>query len=379
MRVGSMVDQKSWENAVLRKLELPNGMMASNRIMRAATWMGQSEEDGAVGDTIIDTYSKIKAGIVVTGFQYVMHEGQSVRRMVSNSKPSDVEGLRQLAKSIHSSGALAAAQLVHCGSTSLPKYSGNDVFGPSEREFPDPKGETVHVKAMTVDHVERVTQAYADAAKRAVDAGFDLIELHGAHNYGLWQFFDPTFNKRPESDPYTGLTIEGRSKAMVDAVRAVKSAVDIPVQVKVDSSSKNVRPEEVGELARKLADVGAYCVIFSGPNPTQNPKASGEGYFLDDAMIIRSIARDCGLLFGLVGGIRSPETVIKLLTGDGDSTAAFDVIQLSRPLISEPGLLNRWTEEAKTGKQEPARCISCNLCFVAGLKGGVKCVQFEGE
>jgi len=374
-----MVDQETWENTVLQKLELPNGVIASNRIMRAATWMGQAEEDGIIGNTIIETYSKIRAGVVVTGFQYVMYEGQSIRRMVSNSKPSDVEGLKRLAGIIHSSGSLAAAQLVHCGSTSLPKYSGNDVYGPSDMEFPDPKGDTVQVKAMTVNHVEEVTQAYADAAKRAVEAGFDVIELHGAHNYGLWQFFDPTYNKRPVNDPYTGSTIEGRCKAMVDAVRAVKSAVDVPIQVKVDSSSKTVRPEEVGELTKKLAEAGAYCVIFSGPNPTQSPKDAGEAYFLDDAMVIRSIAHDSGLLFGLVGGIRSPETVVKLLTGDGNSAAAFDVIQLSRPLISEPALVHRWTEEAKVGKQEPARCISCNRCFGAGFKGKVQCVQFESD
>ncbi|MBE0525443.1 MAG: hypothetical protein IH631_00770 [Candidatus Thorarchaeota archaeon] len=373
-----MVDQETWKNAVFKELKLPNGVITSNRIMRAATWMGQAEEDGFIGDTIIETYSKIRAGIVVTGFQYVMYEGQSIRRMVSNSKPSDLEGLRRLSGIIHASGGLAAAQLVHCGSTSLPKYSGNDVYGPSDMEFPDPKGETVRVKTMTVDHVERVTQAFADAAKRAVAAGFDVIELHGAHNYGLWQFFDPTYNKRPVNDPYTGSTIEGRSKAMVDAVRAVKNTVDVPIQVKVDSSSKNVRPEEVGELTKKLADAGAYCVIFSGPNPTQNPKDTGEAYFLDDAMFIRSIARDSGLLFGLVGGIRSPETVVKLLTGDGNSAAAFDVIQLSRPLISEPALLDRWTEEVKIGEQKPARCISCNRCFSAGFRGKVKCIQFEG-
>ncbi|MHA2209905.1 MAG: oxidoreductase, partial [Candidatus Thorarchaeota archaeon] len=316
----------------------------------------------------------------VTGFQYVMHEGQTIPRMISNSKPTDVEGLKSLAGIIHSSGGLAAAQLVHCGSKSLPKLTGNDVvFGPSDMEVPQSKGEPVRVKAMTVDHVERVTQAYADAAKRAVEAGFDVIELHGAHHYGLWQFFDPAYNKRPVNDPYTGTTIEGRCKAMVDAVRAVSNAVDIPIQVKVDSSSKTVRPEEVGELTKRLAEAGAYCVIFSGPKAIQNPKDVGEAYFLEDAMAIRSIAHDSGLLFGLVGGIRSPETVVKLLTGDGNSAAAFDVIQLSRPLISEPALLHRWTEEAKIGKQEPARCISCSRCFGAGLKGKVKCVQFEGE
>lgn len=374
-----MVDQETWESTVLQKLELPNGKIASNRIMRAATWMGQAEEDGTCGNTIFQTYSKIRAGVVVTGFQYVMYEGQSIRRMISNSKPSDVEGLKRLAGIIHSSGALAAAQLVHCGSTSLPKYSGNDVFGPSDMEFPDPKGDAVQVKAMTVDHVEKVTQAYADAAKRAVEAGFDVIELHGAHNYGLWQFFDPTYNKRPVDDPYTGSTIEGRCKAMVDTVRAVRNAVDIPIQVKVDSSSKTVRPEEVGELSKRLAEAGAYSVIFSGPNPVQNPKSVGEAYFLDNAMTIRSIAHNSGLLFGLVGGIRSLETVINLLTGDGNSAAAFDFIQLSRPLISEPALVHRWTEEAKEGNQEPARCISCNRCFEAGFKGKVRCVQFESD
>ncbi len=372
-----MVDKETWESVVLQKLELPNGMVVSNRIMRAATWMGQAEENGVIGDTILDTYSKIKAGIVVTGFQYVMNEGQSIRRMVSNSKPADVEGLKRLADTIHASGGLAAAQIVHCGNTSLPKYSGSDIFGPSDMETSDPKGVPIQVKAMTVDHVEKVTQAYADAAKRAVEAGFDLIEIHGAHHYGLWQFFDPKHNKRPASDPYTGTTIEGRSKAMVDAVRAVKTAVDGPIQVKVDSSSPAVSPEEVGELTKMLADAGAYCVIFSGPNPTQKPKE--EAYFLDDAMVARSIARDTGLLFGLVGGIRSPETVVKLLTGDGNSEDAFDFIQLSRPLISEPALLHRWNEEVKIGRQEPARCISCNLCFVAGFRGKVKCMQFEGE
>ncbi|MFW9789431.1 MAG: hypothetical protein ACFFE1_17315 [Candidatus Thorarchaeota archaeon] len=374
-----MIDQDTWESTVHEKLELPNGKVASSRIMRAATWMGQAEEDGKCGDTIIETYGKIRAGIVVTGFQYVMHEGQSVRRMISNSKPSDVEGLTRLVERIHSSGCLAAAQLVHCGCKSLPKYSGNDIFGPSDMEVPGLKRENVQVKAMTLDHVEEVIQAYADAAVRAEKAGFDAIEIHGAHHYGLWQFFDPTYNHRPENDPYTGKSIEGRCKAMVDVVQAVKGTVDIPIQVKVDSSSDSVRPEEVGELTKKLAEAGAYCVVVSGPNPTRKPKDLSDTYFLDDAMVIRSIAQDSGLKFGLVGGIRSPETVVRLLTGDGDPAAAFDIIQLSRPLISEPALLLRWSEEAKTGTQEPARCISCNRCFAAGLKGGVRCVEFEGS
>ena len=106
-----MVDNETWCSIVLNELKLPNGKTAQNRVMRAATWMGQAEEDGTCGDTIIKTYGKIRAGIVVTGFQYVMYEGQAVRCMISNSKPSDVEGLKHLVKTIHAPGALAAAQL----------------------------------------------------------------------------------------------------------------------------------------------------------------------------------------------------------------------------------------------------------------------------
>ncbi len=96
-------------------------------------------------------------------------------------------------------------------------------------------------------------------------------------------------------------------------------------------------------------------------------------------MTVRSIAHDSGLKFGLAGGIRSPETVVNLLTGNGKPEDAFDVVQLSRPLISEPALLDRWTEEAKAGGQDAARCISCNRCFSAGLKGKVRCIQFEEQ
>jgi 2,4-dienoyl-CoA reductase-like NADH-dependent reductase (Old Yellow Enzyme family) len=367
-----MADLETWKQTALQDLELPNGVVMSNRIMRAATWMGQVEEDGSCGDRIIETYRLIKAGLVVTGFQFVLPEGQQLPRMISNTRHEDAKGLKRLAEAIHKTGSLAAAQLVHCGAMSNPMLTGGQsAYGPSSIDVPTQTGGTTQAKGMTLEHVEKVTQAYADAARRAFEVGFDVIELHGAHQYGLWQFFDPTYNQRPPEDPYTGSTMDGRSKAMVDAVKAVKAAVDIPVQVKVDSSSQMVAPEEVGELAKRLAKAGAWCVIVSGPNAVQNPKKSGEAYFLDAATIIRSAAKDSGIRFGLVGGIRSPETIVELLTKDG-----FDVVQLGRPLITESALLDRWAEEAERDEQQPSRCISCNGCFRVGITEGVRCTRF---
>ncbi len=367
-----MVDLEMWKQTALRDLELPNGVVMSNRIMRAATWMSQTEEDGSCGDRIIETYRKIKAGIVVTGFQFVLPEGQQLPRMISNTRHEDAKGLKRLADAIHESGSLACAQLVHCGAQSNPFLSGGlSAYGPSSKDVPTQTGGVTQAKGMTIEHVEKVTKAYADAARRAFEAGFDVIELHGAHQYGLWQFFDPTFNERPPDDPYTGSTMDGRTKAPVDAVVAVREEVDIPVQVKVDAKSPKVTPEEVGELAKRLGKAGAWCVIISGPNAVQSPQKAGEGYFREDALKIREAAGKGSIRFGLVGGIRSPDTIMKLLGED-----KFDILQLGRPLITEPWLLDRWAEEAGKGELTKSRCISCNKCFREGISGAVRCIQF---
>lgn len=367
-----MVDLETWKQTALRDLELPNGVVVTNRIMRAATWMSQAEDGGGCGDRLVETYRRVKAGVVVTGFQYVLPEGQQLPRMISNTRHEDAKGLKRLADAIHESGCLAAAQLVHCGAQSNPLLTGGlSAYGPSSKDVPTQTGGVTQAQGMTIEHVEKVTQAYADAARRAFEAGFDIIELHGAHQYGLWQFFDPTYNERPPDDPYTGSTMEGRSKAMIDAVTAVKGEVDVPVQVKVDSHSPKVTPEEVGELTTRLGKAGAWCVIISGPNAVQNPKKAGEAYFREASIRIRKAAKDSSLRFGLVGGIRSPETIVKLLGED-----RFDIIQLSRPFITEPGLLDRWSEEAGKGELTPSRCISCNQCFRAGITEAVRCQQF---
>ena len=374
-----MVDKEVWERVALSPLELPNQVVVQNRIWRAATWMGMANPDGTVNDTVIDTYSKIKAGIVFTGFQYVTSEGKSLRGQLSNSKPEDLQGLKRLADAIHSTGSLAGAQLVHCGRAANPFYwDGKYALGPSDGEITTPKGEKKIVKAMTIEQIEYVTQAYAKAAKRAVDAGFDVINVHGAHGYQLWQFFDPAMNKRPEGDPYTGSTLEGRSKAMIDAILAIKKVVDVPICVKVNSSSSGTKPEEVAELIKKIADAGACLAIISGENATQNHKIVGEAYFLEEAIKIKETVGDTNIFFALVGGIRSPETIVKLLTANQSKKAKFDAVELCRPLISEPALIERWNIEAETGIQTPARCISCTRCFEPVFSGKpIQCMSFN--
>lgn len=376
-----MVSNEIWNNVVMKKLELTGEVIANNRIWRSAAWLGMANPDGSVSDKLIDAYSKIKAGLVLTGFQYITPEGKFLPSQISNSKSEDIEGLKRLADAIHSTGSLAGAQLVHCGAISNPEWWGGEyAYGPSDAEVPLPTGTTNKAKAMTIEQIEQITEAYGEAAKRAADASFDAVEIHGAHHFQLWQFFDPHYNKRPADDPYTGTTFEGRSKAMVDAITAVKKAVNIPILVKVDSSSQAVNPEEVGKLVKKIVPAGANLITFSGPNPSQNHNEVGEAYFLENVKTIIKIAGDTNVFYGLVGGIRSSEMIVKLLSGEEGNGTKFDIVQLARPLMSEPALIDRWNEEAKSNELTPARCASCNGCFGAALSGnGAECTRFKGQ
>ncbi len=167
---------------------------------------------------------------------------------------------------------------------------------------------------------------------------------------------------------------------MIDAILAIKKVVDVPIFVKVNSSSSSTTPDEVGQLVKKIANAGACLVIISGSKPMQNPKIVGEAYFLEKAMKIKEIVGDTNMFFALVGGIRSPETIVKLLSGNGSNRTKFEAVELCRPLISEPALIERWNKEVETGNQTPARCISCLRCFEPTYSGeGVRCMTFKDK
>jgi 2,4-dienoyl-CoA reductase-like NADH-dependent reductase (Old Yellow Enzyme family) len=101
---------------------------------------------------------------------------------------------------------------------------------------------------------------------------------------------------------------------------------------------------------------------------------------MEEAIKIKEIVGDKNIFFALVGGIRSPETIVKLLTGNKSKKAKFDAVALSRPLISEPALIERWDCEAKTGVQTPARCVSCTRCFEPVYSGKpIQCMSFKDE
>jgi 2,4-dienoyl-CoA reductase-like NADH-dependent reductase (Old Yellow Enzyme family) len=232
---------------------------------------------------------------------------------------------------------------------------------------------------LSPDDLSILKDDYVAAARRAQAAGFDGIQLHSAHGYLLSQFLSPWFNRR--SDAYGG-SLDSRVRIHVEIIQAVREAVgdDYPILVKMnceDFAEGGLSVADSIEAARQMAAAGLDAVELSGglltggklsPSRPNINTPEKEAYFQEPAREFKN-ALDVPLI--LVGGVRSPEVAEGLLE---EETA--DYFAVSRPLIREPDLINRW----QSGDRSPARCLSDNLCFRPGMMGrGIYCVTAEKE
>jgi 2,4-dienoyl-CoA reductase-like NADH-dependent reductase (Old Yellow Enzyme family) len=347
-----------------------------NRSVRSATWSGVGDDRGYVTDRATDLYRRLAAGgigLIVTGYQYVLPNGMQLPYMVGNYEDEQTEGLSKIAQVVHVEGGKVIPQIVHTGARANPKLlpKGEEIWAPSA--IPDPiTGHTLH--EVTKQEILKLVEAYAAAAARSLKAGFDGVQLHGAHGYGINQFLSPIWNQR--SDAYGG-NLKNRYRFLGEVIEAVRGAVgnDFPLMIKLtahDFVERGLVPEDAVEIARRLADDGIDAIEVSGgsqaspnnmgPARVRIKNEEDEAYFADLAAQIKDSVK---IPIITVGGIRSISTIDKILE-DGKA----DYVAMSRPFIREPDLINRW----KSGDTRKSSCMSCGGCFEAGIKGmGISC------
>jgi 2,4-dienoyl-CoA reductase-like NADH-dependent reductase (Old Yellow Enzyme family) len=352
-----------------------NGMALRNRSVRSATWMGMAEKDGRCTARLtkhIEALARGEVGLIMTGFAYVMPNGQALTGQLGIHDDAMIPNLRKLTKRVHASNGKIAMQIVHAGvQTVMREKKDQPIWGPSPvynklfRKTP---------KAMTQKEIKATVQAFARAAHRVKRAGFDAVQLHGAHGYLVSQFLSPLTNKR--TDKYGG-PVENRARFLFQIYRAVRKSVgkDFPVLIKLNTKDfvrGGFHERDALFVARRLDDMGIDAIELSGGSPaagdlgparTKIRKADDEAYFLPFA---KKIKRHVSVPIILVGGIRSLKAVNDIL-----KSGAADLVSMARPLIREPGLIRRWHQ----GDGKKATCISCNQCFGAARTAeGVHCV-----
>ncbi|UTH13773.1 NADH-dependent flavin oxidoreductase [Macrococcus equipercicus] len=189
-------------NDLFQPLQLNNGVALRNRFVLAPLTHISSNADGTISDREIpymESRSK-DVGMAITAASHVTELGQAFPGQPSIARDSDIEGLKRLAAAIKKNGPKAIIQIHHGGVQALPEYTPNgDVAGPSAMALKSFRQAHTHTaREMTETEINETIKAFGAATRRAIEAGFDGVEIHGANGYIIHQFVSPHFNKRTD-------------------------------------------------------------------------------------------------------------------------------------------------------------------------------------
>jgi 2,4-dienoyl-CoA reductase-like NADH-dependent reductase (Old Yellow Enzyme family) len=354
-------------------------MILSNRTVRSATWEGLATMEGEATQSLIDRQVELAVGgigLIISGHTYVSDEGKAGSWQLGAYSDHLIPSLTKMTEAVHREGGRIAIQLAHAGFRAASHLTGKTPIGPSEVEQ---DGKLV-CRTMKEEDLDHVRAAFAQAAGRAREAGFDGVQIHGAHGYLFTQFLCPAFNRR--SDQYGG-SIENRSRLAVEVCQAIRQAVgeDFPVMIKVNSEDyleNGMTVDEMLYLSGMLERAGIDAIELSGgtfystpyvPSRTAKIKSEADEAYYRKAATRYKQAVNTPLM--LVGGIRS-YSVSEQLIQEGVT----DYVAFCRPLIREPAMIKRW----RSGDHRRSSCLSDNACFRPAFKGkGIYCVTKERQ
>lgn len=330
-------------------------MEIRNRFMRSATTSYWSDERGVVRTEIIDLYRRLAeggVGLIVKGHLYVTDSGKAHTGMAGISSDIHVPRLRELTDAVHEHGGKIVAQLNHAGYNSVVDRAGPSEYG----------GGGWEARALTADEIHDIVDAFGDAAQRSMDAGFDGVQIHGAHGYLVSQFISRLANTR--TDEYGG-SLENRMRLLNEVYDEVRARVGgrVPVLLKMncdDFSPKGFTIDNSAMVAEAICKRGLDAIEISGGGLGQrqelraralsNDPEVAEASFAGHAFEIRGATRPTPM--ALVNGIRSLRCM-EAIVGRGLA----DIVSMSRPFIREPDLVR-----SLEAGQPMATCTTCSTC-----------------
>ena len=386
------------------------GFEAAGRVFKTATAETRASEDGDVTDELVEWYEWLARGgtpLIITGNFYVAPEGKSTYRMCAVDSDARVPGLARLADVCHRHGARLVAQLNHCGRQVIVGHTGFDEAVSASTVRDPVMG--ARPRALRLDELPGIVDAFASAAERCQRAGFDGVQIHAAHGYLLNQFLTPHTNRR--RDAYGG-SFENRLRLAREVVRETRQRVgsDFTLLLKLNGDDllplrKGLAIDENVEIARALVEDGIDAVEVSvGHYESGFPMTAGrfDGFYRE--LMTRGAGQHMNALrrfmlsrfdrafaavsnrlwprregFNLdyarrfkealpvpvicVGGFQTREAMEQAL-----ANGSTDAISCGRAFIADPYLV----EHLRTGEPGP-ECDYCNICLARAGTGPVDC------
>jgi 2,4-dienoyl-CoA reductase (NADPH2) len=326
--------------------------------------LGYSDGNGNVTDKYKDFYT-IRSqylGAMILEPLYIDKGLREIPTQLGIDHDERIYGLQVLIDAIHQSGARTVAHLNHPGRMANPKIPGNYYFSSTDR--PCENGGATP-KRMSIDEISMATELFVNAAKRAQESHFDMLELQFGHGYLAAQFISPFVNDR--TDQYGG-TFENRIKFPLEIFEAVKQSVELPIIVRISGDEmlpQGIQLSEMVQFSKILEAKGVEAIHVSAGSVCSTPPWFFQHMFIAKGKtweMGREIQKHLNIPVIFVGRVNTFEDIDKL---KDEFLAGY--IAIGRALIADPKFVGKYLKK-ETGKVRP--CLACAEGCLGGVRSG---------
>ena len=312
-----------------------------NRIVMPPMATGLATTEGEVTGELIKHYVRRakELGLLIVEHSYVERRGKLSPHQLGIFDDSLIPGLTRLTERVHALGTSIAIQINHAGRMTTSEICGAQPVAPS----PIPHSDEHEIpRALSKKEIETLVDTFGSAARRAVESGFDAVEIHGAHGFLLNQFLSPLSNRR--GDEYGG-KLEDRMRFPLRIVTGVKEKVgSFPLLYRLgadDMKPGGLSLDESKVVARKLAEKGVHAVDVSGGMIGSRPEAlqGTPGFFVPFAEEIKKVV-DVPVIG--VGGIKTPEFADEVI-----ANSRADLVAVGRAILADADWASKAMEALK--------------------------------
>ena len=328
-------------------------------------------EDGSLTDETVEHYKRRAAGgpaMVITEACAVSPEGVVSPHQARIDDDRYIKDWSRIAAAMKSAGTIPAVQIHHAGRQTSPKVIKQRPLAPSPLPCPSIRGE---VQPLSIDQIQRLVHKFVEAAVRARESGFELIEIHGGHGYLINQFLSRYSNIR--EDEYGG-DVAGRCRFASQIVTGIRKALgdDFPISFKISAQEfvpKGLTVDESIQILKIIESAGVDVVQVSAGNDS-TPEWICQPMFMKKACLVESAAqikKALDIPVMSVGRINDPFTANEII-----ATGKADLVCIGRGLMADPEM----PIKALEGRFDEIRtCIACNTCMESIFrKGRLECL-----
>lgn len=346
----------------MKKIGTPikiKNLIIKNRFVMPALGSFLTEERGYVGQMLINYYRRRAqggVGLLIVEASAVSADGFVSSRQLCNYDDSYLPGLTDLASAIKAEGVRVALQIHHAGRQTASKITGQKPVAPSPLPCPS-IGEIPH--ELTIPEIAEIIIKFGNAAERGKKAGFEAIEIHGAHGYLINQFLSPFSNLR--TDRYGG-SLNNRLRIAIEIIREVRQRVgeDMPVIFRLTAEEfvdGGLSLKDSVEIARILESEGIDALHVSAGNDA-TPEWISQPMLIPPGCLTHlaaGIKKEISIPVIAVGRINNPD-LAEAVIEEGKA----DLVSIGRGLVVDPDFPKKYFEGRK---QEIRRCMGCNTCI----------------